>query len=197
MMTATTWRSKSGIIMFHLSMPSSGEPGASIRRATASFLEQVKLVGAASEAEVSTRADGEGAHVWTDRLEGGEISRRLAGCPDVTAVLVRCELRCEGRNGETFVIPGGLTFWVQLAEIDSDPDEPLEINVTLDTDVYVARSWGDDRDNRELAMRNAPRFNRFLAGLLRDTGATVESVSAEDYRGQVDATGFVLPAEAR
>jgi hypothetical protein len=189
----TTWRSKSGIIMFHLAMPSSGTPADAIRRATAVFLEQVKLVGAARDVEVSTRAGGEAAHAWSDVGDGGQVARRLEAYPDVTGVLVRCDLQCDDRDGGRFVIPAGLTWWVQLAEIDSPPDEPIELNVTLDTDVYLAHSWGDDRDNRELAARNAPRFNRFLAQLLRDTGAHVESVSADDYRGQVDAAGIVLP----
>jgi len=193
MTAATTWRSKSGIIMFHLAMPSQAAPAAAIGRATTTFLGHVTMIGAAHEVEVSTRSGGEDALTWRDTGDRQQIEQRLEALADVTAVLVRCDLQCEDRNGGSFVIPLGLTFWVQLAEVDSDPDEPLELNVTLDTDVYLARTWGDDRDNRELAMRNAPRFNRFLATLLRDTGATVESVSADDYRGQVDATGIVLP----
>jgi hypothetical protein len=193
MMAATTWRSKSGLIMFHLAMPSRGEPVVSIRRATEALLDQVNLIGAAREVEVSTRSGGESAHEWSDALDGNQIAQRLEGYPDVTAVLVRCDLHCEDRHASKFVIPAGMTFWAQLAEIDSPADEPLELNITLDTDVYVAKSWGDNRDNRELAVRNAPRFNRFLVNLLRDTGATVESVSADDYRGQVEATGIVLP----
>jgi hypothetical protein len=126
-------------------------------------------------------------------LDASHVAERLETYPDITRVFVTCDLRCEDDDGRELVIPGGLSFWVQLAEDDSPPDEPLEVNLTLDTDVYLARSWGEDRDNRALAARNAPRFNRFLAGFLRVTGAAVESVSADDYRGQVDATGIVLP----
>jgi hypothetical protein len=194
MMAATTWRSKSGLIMFHLAMPSRGQPVASIRLATNVFLEAVKIIGVAREVEVSTRSGGEGAHEWSDVIDGPQIAQRLEAYPDITAVLIRCDLHCEDRDASRLAIPSGMTFWVQLVEVDSHPDAPLEMNVTLDADVYVAKSWGDDRDNRDLAQRNAPAFNRFLANLLRDTGATVESVSAEDYRGQVDATGIVLPA---
>lgn len=193
MTTAKTWRSKSGIIMFHLAMPSGGQPAAAIRRAVASFLEHAAEIGAAQEMDVSTRAGGESAHTWRDVGDSAAITQRLEAFADLTAVLVRCDLQCEGRDGGSFVIPAGLTFWAQLADIDADPDEPIELNVTLDTDVYLARTWGDVRDNRELAMRNAPRFNRFLADLLRSTAATVESVSADDYPGQLDATGVVLP----
>ena len=193
MTAATTWRAKSGLIMFHLAMPSRGKPAASIRRATKALLDEVRLIGAAREVEVSTRSGGESAHEWSDALDGNLIAQRLEAYPDVTAVLVRCDLHCEDLHAREFVIPAGMTFWAQLAEIDSPAEEPLELNVTLDTDVYVAKSWGDDRDNRELALRNAPRFNRFLINLLRATGATVDSVSADDYRGQVEATGIVLP----
>jgi hypothetical protein len=194
MTAATTWRSKSGIIMFHIAMPSRGAPAAAIRHATEVFLEQVTAIGVARDVEVSTRSGGEGAHAWSDVVDGKRLAQRLEAYPDVTGVLVRCDLHCEDRDGRSFVIPAGMTLWAQLAEIDAPPDEPLEINVTLDTDVYLARSWGDDRDNHDLAVRNAPRFNRFLANLLRDTAASVESVSADDYRAQVDATGIVVPA---
>lgn len=192
MTAATTWRSKSGIIMFHLAMPSSAAPAAAIRRAVEVFIHQVTSVGTVREVKVSTRAGGEDAEEWKVAGDEREIVQRLAECADVTAVLARCDLRCEDRDGEAFIIPGGLTFWVQLAEIDSPPEEPLEINVTLDTDVYIPKTWGDDRDNRELAMRNAPRFNRFLDALVRETGALIDSVSADDYPGQVDANGIVL-----
>jgi hypothetical protein len=77
--------------------------------------------------------------------------------------------------------------------LTSSPDEPIEIAIVLNTDVYVATSWGDDRDNRALAVDNAPRFNAFLAYYLRDTGATLDEVSADDYPGQVDVTGIRLP----
>jgi len=194
MTAARTWRLKSGIIMFHLTMPSNAAPAAAIRRATAVFLDHVALVGAVQEVEVSTRSGGEYFQEWTDIMDSQDVVRRLERYPDLTAVQVRCDLRCEDSRGGSLEIPGGLTFWVQLAEVDSPPEDPVELNLTLDTDVYLPTSWGNDRDNRELAARNAPRFNLLLARLLRETGAHVESVSAEDYRGQVDATGILLPA---
>jgi hypothetical protein len=194
MTSVRTWRSKSGLIMFHLTMPSNLVPAAAIRRATATFLDQVALIGVAREVDVSTRSGGEYAHEWTDIVDSQDVVQRLDGYPDVTAVQIRCDLRCEDRHGGSFEIPGSLTFWVQQAEVDSPPEDPLELNLTLDTDIYVVRSWGDDRDNRELAARNAPRFNLFLTRLLRETGAAVDSVSADDYQGQVDATGILLPA---
>jgi hypothetical protein len=77
------------------------------------------------------------------------------------------------------------------------PDEPLEMTVALDTDIYLDRTWGEIRDNRVLAERNAPLFNQFLARLRYDTGAVIESVSADDYPGQVDETGMVLLSKCR
>src|SRR3954464_6109567 len=140
-MAASTWRSKSGIIMFHVTMPSGGKPVVAIRRATATLLASVRRIGAAREMAVSGRSGGEDACTWRDMDDGKQIAQRLETLADITAALVRCDLHCEDRDDGRFVVPGGMTFWVQLAEIDSDPDEPLEINVTLDTDVYVARSW--------------------------------------------------------
>lgn len=191
MTASSTWRIKSGIIMFHLTMPSNADSAAAIRRASAAFMDDVAAIGTPCNVAVSTRSGGEYAAEWTGVTDSTELARRLEHYADVTGVEIGCDLHCEDRGGGSFVIRSGLGFWVRLAEVDSPPDEPLELNVTLDTDVYLSKTWGEDRDNRELAALNAPRFNRFLVGLVRDTGATIESVSADDYPDQVNASGVV------
>src|SRR4051794_19553996 len=98
-MAAATWRTKGGIIMFHLAMPSRGAPAAAIRRATAAVFEAATLIGAARDVEVSTRAKGEAAHAWSDVTVGEHVARQLESYPDVTGLLVRCDLHCEDREG--------------------------------------------------------------------------------------------------
>ncbi len=191
-MAAETWRTKSGIIMFHLEMLSHGKPLVAIRRATKTFLQQVETIGTATTVDLSTRSGGEDVLRWTGIFDPVRMYQYLEAYPDTTRVWINCDLRCQDDGRREFVIPGGLYFWVQLMEVNSPPEKPLELNITLDTDIYIPKSWGRKRDNRTLAACNAPRFNQFLAVFLEQTGATVESVSADDYYGQVDVTGIVL-----
>jgi hypothetical protein len=193
-MTAATWRFRHGIIMFHLTMASAGRPVDAMIRATLEFLHHQRSIGAATAIELSTRKAGEDAIKWMDELDSEGVVRRLAAHPDITCIKVRCELRCVGSDDREFVIPNGMLFWSQLADLTSPPDEPIEIALSLNTGVYVPKSWGDDRNNRDLAMRNAPRFNAFLDHYLGDSGATVDDVSADDYPGQIGITGIRLSA---
>lgn len=189
----TSWRTKSGIVMFHLTMPSHNDPVRAMRQATGEFIAELPVIGRPRSIVASTVVGGEHANTWTGELDAARVTFLLEACSDLTRVQVTCDLCCEGADGDVFAIPAGLTFWVQLAENDSRTDDPLEMTLVLDTDIYLAQTWGEDRDNRALAERNAPAFNRFLARLRRSTGAVVESVSADDYQGQVDENGIVLP----
>jgi hypothetical protein len=174
-------------------MPSGGEPVAAIGRATEVFLGHLPSIGDVTMIEISTRAEGEDAIKWTGELDARRVAQRLEAHPDTTCLKVRCDLRGVGADDRDLVIPDGMLFWSQLAELTSPPDEPIEITISLNTDVYVATSWGDVRDNRALAGRNAPRFNAFLAQFVGNTGATVDQYSADDYDGQVAITGIRLP----
>ena len=178
--------------MFHLTAQSGGDPVAVMQRVAAAFVTGVPAIGVARSMSVSTHVGGEDAHEWDGVIGAAEIAQ-LAAHRDLTRFTMDCDLRCEDTEGHELVIRDGLTFWVQLAELDSPPTDPLEVTLALDADIYIAHSWGEDRDNRALAAINAPIFNRFLERLLRETGAVVESVSATGYKGQVDKTGIVLP----
>lgn len=180
--------------MFHLTMPSEGSPVAAIRRAAEVFLDHLQNIGAATAIEISTSSEGEDAIKWTDELDAKRVAQRLEMYSDTTCIKVRCDLHCVGDDDRELVIPNGMLFWSQLAELTSPPDERIEITISLNTDVYMATSWGDDRDNQALAVRNFPRFNAFLANYLRDTNSTVDEFSADDYPGQVDFMGIHLPA---
>jgi hypothetical protein len=191
-MTVATYRVRRGIIMFHLTMPSAGDPVAAMTQATSALLTNLPSIGLATTVELSTRSKGEDAIKWTNEIDAPSVALRLQAYPDLTGAKIRVSLRCLGSDDQVFAIENGLLFWTQLAEPDSPPDEPIEITLSLNTDVYMATSWGDERDNRALAARNAPRFNAFLQAYARDTDATVEDFSADDYPGQVDAAGLVL-----
>ncbi len=58
-------------------------------------------------------------------IDAAQVIRRLDDRPDVTRVVLICDLVCENTDGRAFVIPAGPTFWVQLADDDAPPSEPL------------------------------------------------------------------------
>ena len=187
-----TWRSKSGLLMFHLDMPTGGRPSESIIRASRVFLDKVGAIGSATIMEVSTHAGGENAFTWTDLANGVAIADRLAAHAELWRVSVSSDLRIETMDHGELVLYRAMRFWAQTIEDDSPPDAPIELTLVLDTDIYLARTWGDERDNRALASLNAPRFNRFFMSFLSETGAQVDSISDDDYHGQLDETGVCL-----
>ena len=86
-----TWRMKSGIIMFHLTVPSSGDPVLAMRSTTIGFVAQLPAIGPAFAMTVSTRADGEDAHEWTGEMDMVRVSALLRAHSDLTGVLLTCD----------------------------------------------------------------------------------------------------------
>lgn len=94
------------------------------------------------------------------------------------------------------------------------PDQPIDIIVAINSDIWFPQvidrhANGDDEnaalrlsDNRGLAMRHAPRLNRFLAALRavgEGHGGTwqVETPRNPRYATMVDANGIILAATAQ
>lgn len=81
-----------------------------------------------------------------------------------------------------------------LLELDTDEDgRPyLHIHLSVDVDIYVERTYAEDRDNRVLAHENGPRLTVFLRALQTRLGAAVSDVDAISYPEQITADGFRL-----
>jgi hypothetical protein len=191
-MTTSTWTTGSGLVTFNLKIPQRGSPAAQLANATSIILENAHTVGNLIYASLSTLSEGEDAVEWdAGEPETKAIIRAVQEHTDAARVELTFDLRCRGADDVEFVIARGMDCWIERGSL-TDPDAagPLEITISLDTDVYSPVTWGQERDNSSLAARNAPLFNQFLWAVRERTGASVGPVHAEDYAGQVGPDGF-------
>ena len=193
-MTTSTWRNGSGLISFNLKIPQTERPALLLAHATSVVLENARVIGSLAYASLSTLSEGEDAIEWHGReLESVAIVNSVQEHEDAARVELTFDLRCIGTDGD-FEISGGLDCWIERGDLsDPNADRPLELTISLDTDVYSAVTWGKERDNRVLSARNAPLFNRFLVAVRQGMRAMVGPVHAEDYTGQVGPDGFNVP----
>ena len=191
-MTTSTWTTGSGLITFNLKIPQHGSPAIQLANVTAILLENARTIGSLIYASLSTLGEGEDAVEWgADELEAKAIIRAVQDHTDAARVELTFDLRCRDADDIEFVIARGMDCWIERGSlVDPSAPVPLEITISLDTDVYSAVTWGQERDNHSLAARNAPLFNQFLLAVREGTGASVGSVHAEDHAGQVGPDGF-------
>lgn len=193
-MTTSTWTTGSGLVTFNLKIPHRGSPADQLANVTLIILENVHTVGNLVYASLSTFSEGEDAVEWdTGETETKAIIRAVQEHTDAARVELTFDLRCRGADDIEFVITRGMDCWIERGSLtDPNAADPFEITISLDTDVYSTVTWGKERDNRSVAIRNAPLFNQFLLTVREKTGASAGAVHAEDYAGQVGPDGFKL-----
>lgn len=191
-MTTSSWTTGSGLVTFNLKIPQHGSPAVQLANATSIILENAHIVGSLTYASLSTLSEGEDAVEWdVGELETQAIIRAVQEHTDTARVELTFDLRCRDTNDVEFVIARGMDCRIERGSlVDPNATDPLEITISLDTDVYSPVTWGQERDNRSLAARNAPLFNQFLLAVRARTAASVGPVHAEDYAGQVGPDGF-------
>lgn len=191
-MKTSTWTTGSGLVTFNLKVPRHGSPAAQLANATSIILESAHAVGNLAYASLSTLSEGEDAVEWdAGELEDKAIIRAVQEHPDAARVELTFDLRCRDTDDVEFMIARGMDCWIERGSLtEPNATDPLEITISMDTDVYSPVTWGQERDNRSLAARNAPVFNQFLLAVRERTGASAGSVHAEDYAGQVGSDGF-------
>jgi len=191
-MMTSTWTTGSGLVTFNLKIPQHGTPAFLLASATSIVLQNAHTIGNLTYASLSTLSEGEDAIEWhTSELETLAIVRTVQEHADAARVELTFDLRCRGLDGGEFVIAHGMDCWIERNSLsEPNANRLLEITISLDTDIYSAVTWGQDRDNRSLSARNAPLFNQFLLAVRQGTGALVGPVHAEDYADQVGPDGF-------
>ncbi|WP_261249112.1 hypothetical protein [Laspinema olomoucense] len=65
----------------------------------------------------------------------------------------------------------------------------------LDVDIYAELSWGEQRDNTQLAQLNGPRLSAFLHRLEEDIPAEFLRLDAPDYKDIVDRYGCLVVSQ--
>ena len=158
---------------------------------------------------VDTRRGGEDSWVvdeWQPQESRSQLLDFLCSNDDTTNINIVLTLECEVpvNNGELkkIWIESGATILV-FVEIDErgkllpTADCPIWFTFFLDVDIYAPLSWGEIRDNAELAELNQPRLSAFLHRLEEELGAEFLGVSASDYSGMVERYGFVAVGDRR
>jgi hypothetical protein len=188
----TTWTTGSGLVTFNLKVPQRDAPAIRLAHATSVVLEHARIIGNLAYASLSTFSEGEDAVEWNaGELETVALLRAIQEHADAARVELTFDLRCRGADGAEFGIAHGMDCWIERSSLaDPNASGPLEITISLNTDVYSEVTWGKERDNRSLSASNAPLFNRFLIAVRQGTGAVAGPVHAEDYAGQVGPDGF-------
>src|SRR5512140_2076409 len=155
-MTTSTWTTGSGLVTFNLKIPQHGSLAVQLANATSIILENARTVGNLTYASLSTLSEGEDVVEWNaGEPETKAIIRAVQEHTDVARVELTFDLRCRDVDDVEFVIAHGMDCWIERGSLtDPNATHPLEITISLDTDVYSPVTWGQDRDNRSLAARN-------------------------------------------
>jgi hypothetical protein len=194
MRTPQTFRNRSGLIAFAMDVPLTGRPTFMMRHWVTTMLRHAEIVGRLRSVSFDTRTE-EDYRVWhSPNLSPSFIVSQIEHCTDVVAIFLRWTIVCTTPSGGELDVEDALLAYIEFADRqEPSTTDPLEATIILDTDIYAAVSWGDDRDNRVLARLNAPLFNKFLRESLAEIGVTNLQVDAPDYLNQVNTEGFVIP----
>lgn len=150
--------------------------------------------GFAVPIEISPTTEAQGDRLDTVSLPSEDatagLQAVLAGYHDLIAVrLSLALLLILEPGGPPRPWPHGASLLLDLDE-DREGNPYLHIRLSLDVDIYVQRTYAEQRDNHVLAHENGPRLRAFLRGLQRRLGATVSDVAAVSYPEQITADGF-------
>ena len=152
----------------------------------------VAPIGVVSSASLSTFAEGEDAFEWREPAPM-QVRQSLVEHQTAARLWFTIELVATTPSGAELRVPHGMDIWLERDDLlDPASHGPLELTITLNTDLYASRSWGEDRDNHALAAANAPAFNAFLAAFAKELDSSIDEVDVGDYEGVVTTAGFAV-----
>ena len=189
-----TWRRKSGLASWDFQLPGAYPAAVGAALAALGDFAQVRRV------RLTTASGGEGARTLQSAdvdVDVEVIVEALEQVPDLEDVEVDLALLVVAPdNAPNKLVQSRLddaTLWITWEGDDGveERGHPVRLLLSLDVDIYAARSRGDDRDNRAMAALNGPRLAGFL-DRLRAAGAVFFEVDAPSYPG-AGPTGFDAP----
>lgn len=158
----------------------------------------------AQKASISTQSGGEDAVVVQLKTAQAteKLLKRLRCTYDVIASDISLALDCLETDalGERrkLTIEGGGTLIMSIdldeqGNLDMTFEDAISLAFFLHVDIYSPLTYGQIRENRELAAWNGPLLSNFLKRLEREIPATFDGVDAADYKGLVGRYGFIPP----
>lgn len=214
MIESQTWRRKGGLALWNYDLWSSFAGEESIRLLSntkqrknwlatrvCQAIYALKGFARAEEVSIWTLSSGEDTYLIDLCAKGAlaKLEQILRCTNDITDVQFSLTLFVEAispsNEVEQYEIDGGadLCFYIELnelGELDMSLDPPIWLTFSLDVDIYAPISWGQIRDNSQLAALNRLRLSKFLRRLEHDVPAKLMSIDADDYQGLIGSHGF-------
>lgn len=215
MIATQTWRIGSGLIDWTYNLVSHSELDSMkklvypvqrrewLAEKTEVLLDALEGFALVDEVTADTRSRGEDTLAideWHPQASRSELLEFLRITDDVVHIDFTLNLKClapvDGAI-EEFQIDWGGNIFIFIDLDDEGNFEPITDDIGiwftffLDADIYAPLSWGEIRDNAQLAELNQPRLSAFLHRLEEELGAEFLGVSAPDYPGMVERYGFV------
>lgn len=191
--TFDTWAWKSGLVMWTFSVPGQAheDAQANLERSTRAVLELVAPFGRVSRVEVVTQERGDDAFSF-GRNDLGRIGEAFSSQETVRRVIVMLDLAVN--NGTETWLAGAAWIYLDRPSADENAQEgEIEVWISLDVDIYASVTWGNSRDNSQLAHLNGPRLTAFLQRFRDRLHARLEELDAGSYKGQVNSAASCDP----
>jgi hypothetical protein len=184
-----TWRYKRALARWAYEVvPAPGQPLPEAMAACArGMLAALPGFAVPATAEWTMEAGGEDAvvHGRGTKIDEATLDATFREHPDVVQLALDLDLRVTAPDGVTeTTLEEGARLHLEREEAQ------LALWLDLHADLYARRTWGEHRDNAELARHNASRLAGFLSRLVGSTGARFARVDAISYEGQVSERGF-------
>jgi hypothetical protein len=159
------------------------------------------------EVTIDTRSGGEETFAlkdWQGEQSERQLIEELRTIDDAVNLDLTLNLQCQtlshrGIPEELAIQSGGnLCIFVELdddGELETTTANPIWFTLGLDVDIYAELSWGEQRDNTQLAQLNGPRLSAFLHRLEEDIPAEFLGVDAPDYPDIVERYGCLVVSQ--
>lgn len=187
------WDLGSAIAVWAFVLPRSESENlqAALRRHTLSVLALLRPFARVERIEWITESTGDdAAELRPDGDADAEPVEAIFGTlSDVIQVTMSLDLKCVSSSGVEFAIRQGALLHVLL--LGDAGSEYVQLELSLDADIYSPRSLGKLRENHVLATLNGPRLAAFLRGVREQMGGAVRTIASNSYKDLADDEGFL------
>jgi hypothetical protein len=187
-----TWRWKSDLVTWAFTVPSHPNESAvaCLQRSVVAVIRLLPPFARLESVEIKTEERGDGAFEFAgNNLEIAALRDALASPERTRLVVVTLDLAVRTDDAEQW-LGGAATLFFDVDERRGAHGSAIGLSLVLDVDIYAPVSWGEERDNSELARVNGPRLTGFLTRLSEQLGVRLDRIDCGDYVGHVDANGF-------
>jgi len=180
------WARSCATWMFDAPLSPGAPPAEAIAACARGALAALPGFASPAVAEWTTASAGDSAAVQPRGapIDAQTVDATLRAHPDLIALTLALDLAVAAPDGGEATLTDAAVIHIELE------DDMVVLWLSLHVDLYARRTFGAERNNEQLARRNAPRLSGFLARLVETTGMRFDSVSAPSYDDQATPRGF-------